>query len=105
MSKGKVVQSSFLTGVLDPRASARVGTEAYDNAMLVGRNVIPVHLGGVRRRPGMRFIERLSNQLELNTPTAATAPNGGTAANGYDDDETTLVTTTVAIGTTNPYVV
>lgn len=105
MSKAKVLQSSFLSGVLDPRASARVGTEAYDNALLIGRNIIPVHLGGVRRRPGMRFIERLSNQLTLRTPTAATVPNGGTAANGYDDDESTLITTTTPIGVIDPYVV
>lgn len=103
--KAKTVQNNFLAGVLDPRASARVGTEAYENGMLVGRNVIPVHLGGVRRRPGMRFIERLSNQLTFRTPTAATAPRGGTAANGYDDNEATLVTTTTNISTIDPYIV
>jgi hypothetical protein len=102
--KQRKVQNSFLSGVLDPRASARVGTDAYANGLLIGRNVIPVHLGGVRRRPGMRFIERLSYQLTFNTPTA-TAPNGGTAANAYDDDTSTLVTTTTEIQSINPYVV
>lgn len=103
--KQKFVQSSFLTGVLDQRASARVGTDAYANGLLYGDNVVAVHLGGVRRRPGTRFVERLSNQLELAVPTAATAPNGGTAANGYDDDESSVVLTTNNISTTDPYVV
>lgn len=103
--RAKTVQSSFLSGVLDPRASARVGTDAFANGLLVGRNVIPVHLGGVRRRPGMRYVDRLSNVLVPHTPTSATAPNGGTAANGYDDNEATLVTTTNNISTVNPYVV
>lgn len=106
--KGRVVQSSFLTGVLDPRAAARVGTEAYNNALFRGINVEPVHLGGVRRRRGTRFLQRLSYQLTFNTPSAATAPEGlaegGTAANGYDADESTVVLTSNNISTTNPYV-
>jgi hypothetical protein len=103
--KQRKVQNSFLTGVIDPRASGRVGTEAYQNGLLIGRNVIPVHLGGVRRRPGMRYVDRLSFQLGYGTPAAVTAPNGGTTANAYDDDNATIVTTTTPIGTTNPYVV
>lgn len=91
--------------MLDPRASARVSTEAYSNGMLVGRNVIPVHLGGVRRRPGMKYVDRLSYALHLEAVSAATAPNGGTAANAYDNDENVLVTTTNNISTVNPYVV
>lgn len=103
--KQRKVQSSFLSGVLDPRAGARVGTDAYDNGLLHGRNVVPVHLGGVRRRPGTRFIERLSYVLTFNTPTAATAPQGGTAANGYDASTSTAVLSTSNITTTNPYIV
>lgn len=101
----KTVQSSFLSGVLDPRAKGRVETDAYNNGMLYGDNVIVHHLGGVQRRDGMRFLERLSNVLTLEEPSSATAPNGGTTANGYDDDDATLVTTTTGISTTDPYVV
>lgn len=103
--KQKKVQSAFLSGVLDPRASARIGTDAYDNGMLKGDNVEPVHLGGVRRRRGTRFVERLSNILTYNAPSAATAPNGGTAANGYDQDAATAVLSTTDISTINPYIV
>lgn len=103
--KQKVVQSAFLTGVLDPRASARVGTDAYDNGLLLGENVVPVHLGGVRRRPGLRFLQQLPGVLTFTAPSSATAPEGGTAANGYDQSLTTLVTTVNNVSTTNPYVV
>ncbi len=103
--KQRKVQNSFLSGVLDPRASARVGTETYENGLLIGRNVVPVHLGGVRRRPGMKFVDRLSYELTLRTPTAATAPNGGTAADAYDDDLTDSLDTVTGISTTDPYVV
>ena len=44
------VQNNFLSGVLDPRANARVETDAYNNGLLVGENIEPVHLGGLRRR-------------------------------------------------------
>lgn len=99
------VQSSFLSGVLDPRAGGRVDADAYNFGMLVGNNVIVHHLGGVVRRPGLKYLTQLPNVLELITPSSATAPNGGTAANGYDEDSTTLVTTTTDINTIDPYVV
>jgi hypothetical protein len=106
MPQTHVVQTSFLSGVLDPRASARVETDAYQQGMLVGLNVVPVHLGGVRRRPGTVKRSLLQNQLtRISSGVTVTAPNGGTAANANDDDETTLLTTTVNVSTVDPYVV
>lgn len=99
------IQSSFLAGVLDPRASGRVDTDTYAAGLLTGTNVIVHHLGGVVRRPGLKFRLQLPNVLTFLTPSSATAANGGTAANGYDQSTATNVTTTTNIGTSNPYVV
>lgn len=104
--KYHVVQSSFLSGVLDPRASARVDTEAYQNGLLVGHNVVPEHLGGVRRRAGLRYRDTLPNILtNVSSAATATAPNGGTANNARDNASTTLLTNTTDVGTTDPFVV
>lgn len=104
MTKSHVIQSNFLSGVLDPRAAGRVETASYNNGMLVGENIEPIHLGGVRRRRGLRYRLTMPNLL-TRLGAIATAPNGGTAGNANDDDESTLVTTTVPVGTTDPYVV
>lgn len=106
MAKSYSVQSSFLTGVLDPRAAARSETDAYANALLYGENIEISHLGGARRRRGTLHRATLPNRLEaLGTGATVTAPNGGTTANLVDDDETTLFTTTTPVGTTAEYVV
>jgi hypothetical protein len=104
--KTATVQNNFLSGVLDERAAGRVETDAYNNGMLVGRNIVPIHLGGVRRRGGFRHIVRLPNKLtRVEDGITVTAPNGGTTANANDDDSSTAVTTTNNVSTTNPYVV
>lgn len=106
MASSHVVQSNFLSGVLDPRASARIETDAYNSGLLRGINIEPIHLGGVRRRRGLRYCATLPNILtRVSSGVTATAPNGGTAANANDDNETTLLTTTTNIGTTDPYVI
>ena len=104
--RSHVVQSSFLTGVIDPRASARTETEAYNNGLLVGENIRLHHLGGATRRPGMVYVDTLPNKLQLVSGSATvTAPNGGTTANAKDDSEATVFTTTTGVSTTDPYVV
>ncbi|MGH8236127.1 MAG: hypothetical protein ACREXP_03790 [Steroidobacteraceae bacterium] len=105
MPSQHLVQSAFLAGVLDPRASARVETDAYQQGLLEGVNITPVHLGGVRRRPGLGYRALLPNQLTRVTGITPTAPRGGTAANANDDSETTLLTTTTNVSTIDPYIV
>ncbi len=73
--------------------------------MLAGTNVVVHHLGGVQRRAGLKYIQELPGQLTLQIPDSATAPEGGTAANGHDDDDATSVITTTNISTIDPYVV
>lgn len=98
------IQTSFLSGVLDPRAKGRVDTDAYNNGLLVGTNIEPVHLGGIQRRRGLGYRQTLPGLLTRLTGTYS-APNGGTAASAGDDNENTLLTTTANVSTTNPYVV
>jgi hypothetical protein len=106
VAEAQNVQTSFLSGVLDPRAKGRIDTEAYAQGLLLGVNIEPIHLGGVRRRRGTRFLDRLPYQItRITSGVTATAPKGGTAANATDGDESTLVTTTSNVGTTDPYVV
>lgn len=106
MASSHSVQSNFLSGVLDPRAKGRIETDAYNSGLLRGINIEPVHLGGVRRRRGLKYCATLPNKLtRISTGVTVTAPNGGTTANANDDDETTVLTTTTNVSTTTPYVV
>lgn len=100
------VQNNMLSGVLDPRAAARVETDSYNNGLYTGENIVPVHLGGVRRRGGLRYAAQLSNELtRVTAGVTVTAPRGGTIGNANDDNETTLVTTTTNVSTIDPYIV
>lgn len=106
MAKTHYLQSNFTAGVLDPRLSSRHGIRQYYDGMSVGRNVVVVPLGGVKRRPGMRFVTELpARAARVSTGITPTATNGGTAANANDDSRTTLLTTTANLSTTSPYVV
>lgn len=105
MPSTHVVQSSFLSGVLSPSASARVETDAFQQGLLRGVNIVPIHLGGVRRRPGLLYRALCPYKLTRVTSATPTAPQGGTAANANDDSETTLVTITGTVGVVNPFIV
>lgn len=60
MARFVEMQTNFTTGELDPLVRARVDLKAYDNALEVAQNVVCQPQGGVKRRPGSKFI----NQLE-----------------------------------------
>lgn len=55
------VQTNFSTGELDPLLRARVDLEAYRNALEEATNVIVQPQGGIRRRPGLRYVTSLPN--------------------------------------------
>lgn len=106
MPKIHVLQSSFTSGVLDPRLYGRVDIRQYFQGMSVGRNVLCVPLGGAKRRPGSIHRDVLPYALtELQAAATATAANGGTANNARDGDPTTAVVTTTEVQAVNPYVV
>lgn len=56
MAKTYSLQTSFNSGVLDTRLSARVDVKQYYNGMSEGTNVLCLPQGGVRRRPGFQHI-------------------------------------------------
>lgn len=103
--RSHVVQSNFLSGVLHPSAAGRVETDAYNNGMLRGINVEPVHLGGVRRRRGWQYRAVMPNQLtRIASDVTITTPRGGTGANANDDSEATTLQCTTDVSTIDPYV-
>lgn len=105
MPKIRTIQQRFTQGEIDPRMRARVDVDQYYGALESALNVFPIPQGGFRRRPGLEFIDYLPNQVTRETVLTPTATNGGTAANGNDNNVATLVTTTTNIGVLNPYVV
>jgi len=98
-------QHRFTRGEINPKLLGRYDTEMYSGALKKARNVLVTPQGSFRRRPGLSFIRAHEAALTEAVPSAATAPNGGTAANAYNGSFATGVVTTGAIGTTNPYVV
>lgn len=56
MPQGRPLQSTFTSGVLDPRLTARVDIRHYFQGIQDGRNLIVLPQGGVKRRPGLEFI-------------------------------------------------
>ena len=103
MAKSRFIQSSFVSGELSPLLKGRIDINQYYQAAETADNVVIVPQGGMRRRPGTEFIAQTTRNL-VSFPYSGTMPNGGTASVLYGNDATTT-STTVAIGTTNDYVV
>jgi len=61
MSRFVSIQTNFSTGELDPLLRARVDLTAYSNALEKATNVVCQPQGGIRRRPGSRYITSLPN--------------------------------------------
>ena len=60
--------TNFATGELDPLLRARVDLAAYGNALAKATNVLIQPQGGLRRRPGTKYVFELPNS---STPSAA----------------------------------
>lgn len=61
MARFVSIQTNFSTGELDPLLRARVDLTAYQNALEKATNVVCQPQGGIRRRPGTRYITSLPN--------------------------------------------
>ena len=61
MARFVSIQTNFSTGELDPLLRARVDLTAYQNALEKATNVVCQPQGGIRRRPGTRYITALPN--------------------------------------------
>jgi hypothetical protein len=61
MTRFVSIQTNFSTGEMDPLLRARVDLPAYRNALEEATNVIIQPQGGLRRRPGLRYVTALPN--------------------------------------------
>lgn len=61
MARFVSIQTNFSTGELDPLLRARVDLTAYQNALEEATNVVCQPQGGIRRRPGTKYISSLPN--------------------------------------------
>ena len=61
MARFVSIQTNFSTGELDPLLRARVDLAAYQNALEEATNVVCQPQGGIRRRPGTKYIASLPN--------------------------------------------
>jgi hypothetical protein len=64
MARFVSIQTNFTTGELDPLLRSRVDLKARQNALETARNVICQPQGGVKRRPGTKFINELGGSPE-----------------------------------------
>jgi hypothetical protein len=55
------IQTNFSTGELDPLLRARVDLQQYNNALAKATNVVIQPQGGMRRRPGLKYMAELPN--------------------------------------------
>jgi hypothetical protein len=102
--KTLVIQNNFAAGVLEPRMKGRTDVPLYASGLEMAENCLTIPLGGLTRRPGLRYVDTLPRKVVENTATPTMA-NGGTAGNIDDFDLETSTATTVNIGTVDPYVV
>lgn len=105
MPKVRQIQQRFTSGEVDPAMLARSDVDQYYSAAETMTDVVTIPQGGFKRRGGLANRAPIMKQITRETAYTVTAPNGGTTGNLTDNDIATLFTTTVAIGTTNPYVV
>jgi hypothetical protein len=70
MTRFVSIQTNFSTGEMDPLLRARVDLPAYANALEEATNVVVQPQGGVRRRPGLRYV------IDLPNSGAESAANG-----------------------------
>lgn len=96
-------QVNFNGGELSPQAVGRRDLKAYVSSLALAENLIAMAEGPIRRRPGLKHIDRIRNRLATVSLEGATyaTPNGGDASalGGAG------LVTTEPIEATNPYVV
>ena len=64
MSRVIDIQNSFTSGELDPKLIARDDIKAYDAGLTTALNVVVLPQGGVKRRPGLKYITELGGSPE-----------------------------------------
>lgn len=104
MPNSQYLQTSFASGELSPLLYGRTDLDQYYKGAQEAKNVLVVPQGGLKRRPGTQFIDEPKSAGDRQTTNTPTMPNGGTAANINDGDDSTTATTS-SIGTTDDFVI
>lgn len=71
MPRTQTLKSNFTSGVLDPRLKSRSDIVHYHNGIEIGDNVVIMPHGGVRRRPGLRFMYEIPAAVAADTMQTA----------------------------------
>jgi len=64
MSRVIAIQNSFTSGELDPKLLVRSDIKQYESGLTTALNVVVLPQGGVKRRPGLKFITELGGSPE-----------------------------------------
>lgn len=59
------LQTSFNSGVMDPRLAARTDLKHFYQAADTATNVMSMPQGGLKRRPGLAYVDTISSQARL----------------------------------------
>ena len=97
MAQSQNLQTSFASGELSPLLNGRTDLEQYYRGAQTAEGVVIVPQGGVKRRPGTEYVAGVGGSLTRVTSPNPTMPNGGTAANLNDGDDSTFGTTTAIL--------
>ena len=65
MRRVRQLQTNFSAGQLDPLMTARSDTRSYTNGAATLTNFMQLVQGGIKRRPGMKFLAELSQSARL----------------------------------------
>ena len=105
MAKTRFFQSTFVSGALSPLLKGRIDLEQYYQGVETAKNLVIVPQGGLKRRAGTEFVEKVLNVIERKTGLTPTMPEGGTPATIADGDDSTTTSTTSTIDSAAPYVI
>ena len=64
MSRVIAIQNSFTSGELDPKLLSRTDIKQYESGLTTALNVVVLPQGGVKRRPGLKYITELGGSPE-----------------------------------------
>lgn len=64
MPKVITLQTSFVSGVLDPRLASRTDLKHFYQGAEVAENVVTMPQGGIKRRPGLKYIANTASNNE-----------------------------------------
>jgi len=83
-----VFQSNMTAGEIDPQLFGRIDVQAYYNGLQTARNVLPIPQGGMKKRPGTRYLGTAEGDSEPRLELFSFS----------EDEEILLVFTTLADG-------